>query len=88
MARHGGPFFLGSEPCYCDFGAFHHIDLANFMDEAILENYPRLRNCMVAMHGLSGPATYLAKRPELTGVGIEPKLVIDGRPVPTGIIAD
>ena len=88
LARHGGPFFLGSNPCYCDFGAFHHIDLAHFMDEAILEDYPRLRNFMAAMHGLPGLATYLAERPELTGVGVEPKMVINGRPVPTGIMAD
>ena len=88
LARHGGPFFLGSDPCYCDFGAFHHIDLAHFMDKAILEDYPRLRDFMAAMHGLPGLATYLANRPELTGVGVGPKLVIDGQPVPTGIIAD
>ena len=58
------------------------------MDEAILEDYPRLRDFMAAMHGLSGRATYLAERPELIGVGVEPKLVIDGGPVPTGIMAD
>ena len=86
--RHGGPFFLGSNACYCDFGAFHHIDLAHFMDEAILKDYPRLRDFMAAMHGLPGLATYLAERPELTDVGVGPKLVIDGRPVPTGVIAD
>tara|TARA_B100000674_G_C37270368_1_gene658649 strand:+ start:45 stop:164 length:120 start_codon:yes stop_codon:yes gene_type:complete len=33
-------------------------------------------------------ATYLAERQEMTGVGVGPKLVIDGRPVPTGIMAD
>ena len=79
---------IRDSPCYCDFGAFHHIDLAHFMDEAILEDYPRLKDFMAAMHGLPGLATYLAERPELTGVGVGPKLVIDGRPVPTGIMAD
>ena len=88
LARHGGPFFLGSDPCYCDSGAFHHIDLAHFMNEAILEDYPGLRDFMAAMHGLPSLATYLAKRPELTSVGVGLKLVIAGQPVPTGIIAD
>ena len=88
LERHGGPFFLGEEPCYCDFGAFHHIDLAHFMDEAILKGYPRLGEFMAAMHGLPGLATYMAERPELTGVGVGPKLVIEGRPVPTGVMAD
>ena len=58
------------------------------MDEAILKDYPRLRDFMAAMQGLPGLATYLAERPELTDVGVGPKLVIDGRPVPTGVIAD
>lgn len=43
---------------------------------------------MAAMHSLPGFSTCLAKRPKLTGVGVGPKLVIDGRPVPTGIMAD
>ena len=58
------------------------------MDEAILKGYPRLGEFMAAMHGLPGLATYMAERPELTGVGVGPKLVIEGRPVPTGVMAD
>ena len=87
QARHSGPFFLGSNACY-RISAPSHIDLAHFMDEAIRKDYPRLRDFMAAMHGLPGLATYLAERPELTDVGVGPKLVIDGRPVPTGVIAD
>ena len=43
---------------------------------------------MEAMHCLPGLATYLTERPKLTGVGVQPKLVIDGWPVTTGIKAD
>ena len=73
---------------FFDFAAFHHIDLAHFIDEAILADYPRLRGFMAGMRGLSGVSAYLAERPELIGVGVGPKLVIDGVPVPTGITAD
>ena len=83
LARHGGPFFLGSDPCYCDFGAFHHIDLAHFMDEAILEDYPRLGTSL-AMHGLrvSPPIRRTAgtdRRRRRSETGDR------RRPVPTGI---
>ena len=73
---------------HCDFAAFHHIDLSHFLDEAILADFPRLFEFNAAMRGLSGMGAYLADRPELIGVGVGPKLVINGRPVPTGIMAD
>ena len=40
---------------------------------------------MSAFPGVSG---YLAARPELVGVGVEPKLVIDGTAVSTGMSPD
>ena len=88
LARHDGPFFLGENPLYCDFATFHHLDLAHFIDENILADYPLLQEFMAGMRGLPGLSGYLAERPELIGVGIGPKLVIDGVPVPTGITAD
>lgn len=88
LARHDGPFFFGETPYYCDFAAFHHVDLAHFIDEAILTDYPHLHDFMSAMRELPGIGGYIAERPELIGVGVGPKLVIDGVPVPTGITAD
>jgi len=88
LARHDGPFFFGEAPCYCDFAAFHHIDLSHFINEAILADFPRLNEFNVAMRALSGIGGYLADRAELIGVGVGPKLVINGMPVPTGITAD
>jgi len=88
LARHDGPFFFGAAPYYCDFAAFHHIDLSHFLDESILTDFPRLREFTDAMRMLPGLGAYLADRPELIGVGVGPKLVIDGVPVPTGVIAD
>ena len=88
LARHDGPFFFGETPYYCDFAAFHHVDLAHFIDETILTDYPHLHDFMSAMRELPGIGGYIAERPELIGVGVGPKLVIDGVPVPTGITAD
>lgn len=88
LADHDAPFFFGESPFYCDFGVFHQMDLAHFLDENLLCNHPRMMEFMDAMRSLSGVGTYLAERPELISVGIGPKLVINGTPVPTGIVAD
>ena len=88
LERDAGPFFLGQTPYFCDFAAFHHIELSHFIDEAILAGFPRLHEFTEAMRALPGIGAYLAERPELIGVGVGPKLVINGVPVPTGVMAD
>ena len=40
---------------------------------------------MDAVEGLKGVSEYLSSRPELVGVSKEPKLVINGKAVSTGI---
>ena len=88
LGRHDGAFFFGREPVYCDFGVFHHIDLAHFLDGQILEGFPAMQAFMGGMSALPGVSGYLAARPELVGVGVEPKLVIDGTAVSTGMSPD
>ncbi len=80
------PFFFGETPFYCDFGVFHHVNLALFLDERLLGAYPRLREYMSTLAGLAGVREYLANRPELIGVGTQPQLVIDGVARPTGVV--
>ena len=80
------PFFFGETPFYCDFGVFHHVNLALFLDENLLASYPRLSEFMSTVEGLAGVSEYLANRPELIGVGTKPQLVIDGVPKPTGVV--
>lgn len=80
------PFFFGETPFYCDFGVFHHVNLALFLDEGLLGAYPRLREFMSTLEGLTGVREYLANRPELVGVGTQPQLVIDGVARPTGVV--
>ena len=81
-------FLSGKAPHYCDFGLFHHLDLAHFLDDDLLNDFPQLAAFMQNMCGINGMADYLQSRPELTGVGVKPQLVIDGRPVSTGMRAD
>ena len=88
LGRHDGPFFFGREPLYCDFGVFHHVDLAHFLDQDILAAFPRMQEFMSEMTALPGVSSYLARRPELIGVGVGPKLVIDGVAVSTGMSPD
>ena len=88
LGRHDGAFFFGREPVYCDFGVFHHIDLAHFLDGQILEGFPAMQAFMGGMSALPGVSGYLAARPELVGVSVEPKLVIDGTAVSTGMSPD
>ena len=80
------PFFFGEAPFYCDFGVFHHVNLALFLDEGLLGAYPRLREFMSTLEGLAGVREYLANRPELIGVGTQPQLVINGVARPTGVV--
>ena len=80
------PFFMGNSPCHCDFSVYHHISMAQRMHPHILDNGPYLKHFLNAVETLPGAQSYLARRPDLIDVGHEPKLVIDGRPVPTGLM--
>ena len=80
------PFFFGETPFYCDFGVFHHVNLALFLDEDLLSPFPNLDAFMAAVEGLSGVSEYLSSRPDLIGVGTQPQLVIDGVARPTGVV--
>ena len=84
----GGPFLTGDAPTYCDFGLFHHLDLAHLLDALLLAKLPRLSAFMEAMRGVKGMQDYLQGRPELIEVGVKPQLVIGGKAVATGMMAD
>jgi glutathione S-transferase len=81
-----GPFFFGNQVHYADFGVFHHVDLARFLDEKLLTPYPLMMQFMTNIESLKGVSEYLNIRPELIGVGTDPKLIISGEAKSTGII--
>ena len=84
----GGPFLTGDAPTYCDFGLFHHLDLAHLLDARLLAKLPRLSAFMEAMRSVKGMQDYLQGRPELIEVGVKPQLVIGGKAVAPGMMAD
>ena len=58
------------------------------MDTARLATFQKMQEFMREMAALPGVSSYLARRPELTRVGVGPKLVIDGVAVSTGMSPD
>jgi glutathione S-transferase len=78
-------FFIFNEPRACDFTAFHHLDLSKMLDPSIIKKFPRLEKFLEDMMSIESVKAYLDKRPKLIDVSVEPKLVIDGIPHPTGV---
>ena len=83
--RAGGPFFFGAKPYYCDFAAWHHLTLARHLKADILEPYGAILEMIAAVEGLPRVGDYIAQRPTLVDVGVEPKLMIDGTAHATGM---
>ena len=78
-------FFIYDKPRACDFTTFHHLDLSKMLDPSILKKFPRLEKFLEDMMSIESIKSYLDNRPELIDVSVEPKLVIDGIPHPTGV---
>ena len=78
-------FFIFDEPRACDFVTFHHLDLSKLLDITIIKKFPRLEKFLEDIMLIDSVKSYLENRPELIDVSIEPKLVINGVPHPTGV---
>ena len=78
-------FFIFDEPRACDFVTFHHLDLSKMLDPSIIKKFPRLEKFLEDMMSIESIKSYLDNRPKLIDVSVEPKLVIDGIPHPTGV---
>lgn len=83
-----GNFFLGERAYYCDYNVFHHLSLALLIDENILNNYPKLNKFMIDFASQNGIKKYLDSRPQLVGIGIQPKVIIDEKQYATGTNPD
>ena len=78
-------FFIFDEPRACDFVTFHHLDLSKLLDPTFIKKFPRLEKFLEDIMLIDSVKSYLENRPELIDVSIEPKLVINGVPHPTGV---
>ena len=85
LDKHEGRYFIDDTPRAAEFACFHHLDLSRELDPEILEKFPRLIKFVKDIEDIDTVSKYLKNRPKLVGVGIEPKLVINGTEHPTGV---
>ena len=86
LDKHEGRYFIDNTPRAAEFACFHHLDLSRELDPEILKKFPRLIKFVKDIEDIDAVSTYLKNRPELVGVGTEPKLVINGTEHPTGVM--
>ena len=80
----GKKFFIYDKPQACDFAAFHHLDLSKKLDDELIKNFPRLEKFLDDISSIDNISKYLTDRPDLIDVGVEPKLIINGKQHLTG----
>ena len=85
LDKHEGRYFIDDTPRAAEFACFHNLDLSKELDPEILKKFPRLIKFVKDIEDIDAVSTYLKNRPELVGVGTEPKLVINGTEHPTGV---
>ena len=85
LDKYEGTYFIDDTPRAAEFACFHHLDLSRELDPEILEKFPRLIKFVKDIENIDIVSKYLKNRPKLVGVGIEPKLVINGIEHPTGV---
>ena len=78
-----GPFLLGNMPYYCDFALFHHLSILSLLTVDFQEKQPALNQFMKEFEKADGIKEYLNSRPQLTGIGVEPLLELNGVPTST-----
>ena len=83
-----GPFFLGKRPAYCDFGTYHQLSMTRVLEPTIFDDWPTIKGFLSAIENLKGVSEYLDRRLELVGIKEQPKLIIKGKAVPTGMMPD
>ena len=85
LDKYEGMYFIDDTPRAAEFACFHHLDLSRNLDPEILNKFPRLIKFVNDIEAIDSVSKYLKNRPELVGVGTEPKLVINGTEHPTGV---
>ena len=85
LEKYDGKYFIDDTPRAAEFAAYHHFDLSRYLDPEILNSFPRLLQFTNDIESINSISSYLENRPKLIDVGIEPKLIIDGKAQPTGV---
>ncbi|MDA9742418.1 glutathione S-transferase family protein [Pelagibacteraceae bacterium] len=85
LQNSSGNFFIGNDPFYCDFNAYHHFSMCLILDKNIFSNFPNLKKFINNFEKLNNIKNYLDGRPELVELGTSPHFLIDGKKIPTGL---
>ncbi len=85
LQNSSGNFFIGNDPFYCDFNAYHHFSMCLILDKNIFSNFPNLKKFINNFEKLNNIKNYLDGRPELVELGRSPHFLIDGKKIPTGL---
>lgn len=85
LDKYEGTYFIDDTPRAAEFACFHHLDLSRNLDPEILNKFPRLIKFVNDIENIDSVSKYLKNRPKVVGVGIEPKLIINGTEHPTGV---
>ena len=73
----GGPFFFGTQPYYCDFAVYHHLDMVRLLAGGRMPAFASHRAAiafLAAVEALPRVGEYLRRRPDCIGIGTEPLL--------------
>ena len=85
LQNSSGNFFIGNDPFYCDFNAYHHFSMCLILDKNIFSKFPNLKKFINNFEKLNNIKNYLDGRPELVELGKSPHFLIDGKKIPTGL---
>ena len=85
LQNSSGNFFIGNDPYYCDFNAYHHFSMCLILDKNIFSNLPNINKFINNFEELNNIKKYLDIRPELVELGESPHFIIDGKKIPTGL---
>ena len=85
LQNSSGNFFIGNDPYYCDFNAYHHFSMCLILDKNIFSNFPNINKFINNFEELNNIKKYLDIRPELVELGQSPHFIIDGKKIPTGL---
>ena len=85
LQNSSGNFFIGNDPFYCDFNAYHHFSMCLILDKNIFSNFPNLKKFINNFEKLNNIKNYLDSRPKLVELGKSPHFLIDGKKIPTGL---
>ena len=88
LQNSSGNFFIGNDPYYCDFNAYHHFSMCLILDKNIFSNFPNINKFINNFEELNNIKKYLDIRPELVELGESPHFIIDGKKIPTGLNPD